>query len=92
MAESADDAADRDLTLETRQRRTQTEVRAERKGQVTVLDPTDIQPVRIFEDRWIAVRGADHRTQELTGTNMTAPNLHISRGPPARGLYRRVES
>jgi hypothetical protein len=49
----------------------------QRKRQMSILLPADIQYVEIRETSRVAIGRPDHGRQELTGLDVKASNLHI---------------
>ena len=90
-SERTPNGADRQLTFEPRQGRTQAEMRALSERQVAVVCSADIQPIGVIEHVGIAVGRANHWCQELASAYRTAPDLHVGRGSSAGGLYWRIE-
>ena len=79
---------ERNLCLQSRQRRAEAEVNALPEGDMRVWITRDIEAIGILERLWIAIGGANHCQHNLSGRDFLAVHLHFARWHAKHPLQR----
>src|SRR5262245_38472161 len=82
-------AAGRDLTLSSRQRRAQAKMRAPTKLEMPPFVAQNVEPVRLVIDAWVAIgRGDEHIDRIARLERMPVPNRALVLDPRQQGRRR----